>query len=88
MAKVKDIDNRGEVGVPFGYVYFTDGNRLGFGNMRDGKTRFGLFESNWGPVGDSYYVAAYRALRKALPDVPAKDDLMELGIVGTGNEGS
>lgn len=80
MAKVKDIDNRGEANVPFGYVYFTDGNRLGFGDTRNGRTRYGLFESNWGPVGDVYYVAAYRALRKAFPDIPPKDDLLELGI--------
>jgi len=87
MAKVKDIDNRGEENVPFGYVYFTDGNRLGFGDMRDGRTRFGLFESNWGPVGRAYYVAAFEALRKVLPNVPARDDKIELGI-DHGNEGS
>jgi hypothetical protein len=83
MATVREIDNRGEDKVPFGYVYFTDGNRLGFGDMRDGKTRFGLFESNWGPVGDAYYISAYRALRKVLPHISSRDDLAELGIDGT-----
>lgn len=66
MAKVRAVDNRGEENVPYGYVYFTDGNRLGFGDLRNGEGSFGLFESNWGPVGPAYYIAANDALKTAL----------------------
>lgn len=60
--KVTGIDNRGDATVPFGYVYFSDGNRLGFGNTRDGKGTYGLFAGNWGDVPQSHYDAADKAL--------------------------
>lgn len=72
--KVHRIDNRGTADVPFGFVYFTDGNRLGFGAIQPGEDRgfgpYGLFASNWGDVPRPHYVAANKALVEKLGDRP------------------
>ena len=69
---VTEIDNRGDENFPFGYVYFSDSNRLGFGDVADGIGPFGLFESNWGPVGLASYTLATEELTKLFPSIAAE----------------
>lgn len=64
---VESHDNRGTEEHPFGYVYFVDGNRLGYAPGSRGTTgEFGLFEGSWGRVGPGYFASAEEYLKKAL----------------------
>lgn len=71
-ANVTGVDNRGTDDFPYGFVYFSDHNRLAFGDVRDGIGAFGLFESNWGPVGIPYYRLAIDALTELFPVIAAE----------------
>lgn len=70
---VTGADNRGTPDVPYGFVYFTDGARLGFGDARDGLGKFGLFEAGhgWPSVAPIHYVLASEKLSAELPDFVA-----------------
>lgn len=78
---VEGVDNRGDATAPFGYVYFSDGNRVLFGDTVNGVGKYGLNSSNWGEVPrDPYYTIAEKAIdellggeRKSVSIVPLRD---------------
>lgn len=58
--KVESYDNRGTPTEPFGFVYFSDGTRVGYTpKLERGKE---LWAGNWGPVDHRHMRAAYRFL--------------------------
>lgn len=67
--RVTSVDNRGDDTVPFGWVYFSDDTRAGFGNTRDGFGTFGVFPGTWGPVTPKHFMLADHALTEMLPHV-------------------
>lgn len=72
---VTGVDNRGNREHPFGYVYFSDGNRLMFGDTVNGVSEYGLSTSNWGELPRKpYFEIAETAIRAALAPVPETDD--------------
>jgi hypothetical protein len=70
--KVLDVDNRGSDTSPYGWVYFSDDTRVGFGSG-DGPGTYGLFAGTWGPATDLHYTLAEQALTELLPDVVRND---------------
>ncbi len=60
--EITGIDNRGDEAVPFGYVYFSDDVRVGFGDTRGGIGDHGLFGGNWGVPTERHYTLAEEAL--------------------------
>ena len=44
---ITQVDNRGDDSVPYGYVYFSDGSRIGYADFRLCGGEFTLFQS-WG----------------------------------------
>lgn len=79
--KVTDVDNRGDREHPYGYVYFTDSNRVLFGDTANGYGPYGIASSNWGEVSQSpYFEIAETAIREHLspkattPDETPDDD--------------
>lgn len=64
---VTGVDNRGNSEHPYGYVYFSDGNRLMFGDTVNGVGKYGINESNWGSVPrEPYYALAETAIAENL----------------------
>lgn len=65
--KVTDVDNRGDREHPYGYVYFSDSNRVLFGDGARGYGPYGITSSNWGEVSQSpYFEIAETAIREHL----------------------
>jgi len=73
---VTGVDNRGNTEHPYGYVYFSDGNRLMFGDTVNGVGEYGLNVSNWGSLPRKpYFEIAETAIREALaPKTETGDD--------------
>lgn len=67
---VTSADNRGTSDVPYGFVYFSDGSRVGFGDFPKGIGRYGLFAvaSHWPDVTPGHFVLASEKLHVELPD--------------------
>lgn len=64
---VTHFENRGTPDVPYGFVYFADGTRIGFAPTVEGMFGpHGLFESNWGSCDVGHYVSAEEYLTRAL----------------------
>jgi hypothetical protein len=58
MIKVAYRDNRGDKETQFGFVYFSDGTRIGYapGAVRDRIPGFpGLFPGTWGGNTDAHF---------------------------------
>lgn len=58
MIKVAYRDNRGDEETQFGFVYFSDGTRIGYapGAVTDRIPDFpGLFPGNWGGNTDTHF---------------------------------
>lgn len=64
---VTGVDNRGNREHPYGFVYFSDSNRLVFGDTVSGIGSYGLNTSNWGALPrNPYYEIAEKAIRNHL----------------------
>lgn len=68
---VEGVDNRGDENVPYGYVYFSDGVRVGFGDTRDGMGAFGLFggQAGWPVPKTTHFTLATKALNEMFPKI-------------------
>lgn len=74
---VVGVDNRGNTEHPYGFVYFSDGNRLLFGDTVSGHGPYGLSKSNWGALPRSpYFEIAEYAIRDhlGLPEPETETD--------------
>lgn len=71
---VEGVDNRGDAEVPYGYVYFSDGVRVGFGDTRDGMGAFGLFggQPGWERPKTVHFTLATQELNKLFPAIAAE----------------
>lgn len=56
--KVDTVDNRGSADVPFGYVYFSDGSRVGYAPGAEHE----LFAGNWAEVTVQHLRLAHQYL--------------------------
>jgi hypothetical protein len=69
--KVTGVDNRGDDKHPFGYIYFSDGSRIGWAPGARGNVTgpYGLFipETCHAPVSGSHYVVANRHMKENYP---------------------
>jgi hypothetical protein len=74
---VTGVDNRGNTEHPFGYVYFSDGNRLMFGDTVTGVGPYGLNTSNWGALPRKpYFEIAETSISEALaPKTETTDEI-------------
>lgn len=71
---VTGVDNRGDAQHPFGYVYFSDGNRLMFGDMVSGVGKYGINVSNWGSLPrNPYFGLAEIAIRETINPTPESE---------------
>lgn len=67
VVRVTDVDNRGNAEHPYGYVYFSDSNRVLFGGVDDGYGPYGIKVTNWGDVPETpYFEIAETAIREHL----------------------
>jgi hypothetical protein len=67
--KVIEFDNRGDEQVPFGWIEFNDGTRLGFSPKNGNPNPFGLFDGNWGGNTPTHYKVAVAYLKEVMPTV-------------------